>query len=144
MTEMDTEQIRQALSGEQERLQTMQADIRRDADLQLDESTPGGGETSAAVPIPGDPASEQLQREVNLSMLEQIEAELSDIERAAQKLDEGTYGTCEACSKPIAPERLVALPMTRFCVEDQAQAETEVTQLSPAEKRGATDTASPI
>jgi len=44
---------------------------------------------------------------------------------AAHRLDRGTYGTCQACGRPIGDERLEALPATRFCVEDQAKAERE-------------------
>ena len=63
---------------------------------------------------------------MNLSILEGIEAELTDVEHALQRLDEGTYGTCEACGKPIDEERLAARPATRLCLEDQERAELVV------------------
>ena len=46
-------------------------------------------------------------------------AALEDVDRALQMLDKGTYGLCEACGKPINPERLEANPAARFCREDQ-------------------------
>lgn len=73
-----------------------------------------------------DLGTETFERERDLSVLEQIEAELADVEHALARLDEGTYGTCEACGQPIPDDRLEALPATRFCVKDQAQAEREV------------------
>lgn len=39
-----------------------------------------------------------------------------DIDAAIARLDDGTYGACEACHRPIAPERLEALPHARYCV----------------------------
>lgn len=42
---------------------------------------------------------------------------LVEVERALAKLDAGQYGACETCGKPIAPARLEAMPMARFCIE---------------------------
>jgi RNA polymerase-binding transcription factor DksA len=70
-----------------------------------------------------DIGTETFNRERDLSILESLEAELSDVEHAMRRLDEGTYGTCEACGRPIGDARLEAMPATRFCVEDQAAAE---------------------
>ena len=43
-------------------------------------------------------------------------AALTDAARALDRFDGGTYGRCEDCGSPIAPERLEVLPHTRFCV----------------------------
>jgi RNA polymerase-binding transcription factor DksA len=50
------------------------------------------------------------------SLLSQARRHLADLERAVERLDEGTYGTCERCGGPIAPERLVARPAARTCI----------------------------
>lgn len=63
--------------------------------------------------------TETFEREKDFSLLEQLEAELDDLDYALRKLDEGTYGTCEACGKEIPAERLEAVPGARLCVEDQ-------------------------
>ncbi len=39
-----------------------------------------------------------------------------DIDAAIARLDNGTYGSCETCRRPIAPERLEALPQSPFCI----------------------------
>jgi RNA polymerase-binding transcription factor DksA len=70
-----------------------------------------------------DVASETFEREKDFSILEQVEAELADVERALHRLDDGTYGRCERCHEPIADERLEVMPATRFCVTHQAEAE---------------------
>jgi RNA polymerase-binding transcription factor DksA len=70
--------------------------------------------------------TETFEREKDLSILEQVEAELGDIEHAIRRLDDGTYGTCEVCGRPIDDARLEALPATRLCLDHQAEAERDV------------------
>ena len=64
------------------------------------------GELSHLDQHDADVASDTFEREKDFSILEQVEAELADVERALQRLDDGTYGTCEACGQPIGDERL--------------------------------------
>jgi RNA polymerase-binding transcription factor DksA len=75
-----------------------------------------------------DIASETFEREKDFSILEQVEAELADVQRALQRLDDGSYGSCEACHAPIPDERLEAQPATRFCVSHQVEAELNSAQ----------------
>src|SRR5439155_8210972 len=82
-------------------------------------------ELSAIDQHQADVGTETFEREKDLSILEQIEAELADVEHALKRLDDGTYGTCEVDGKPIPEERLEAMPATRFCLEHQVQAERE-------------------
>jgi DnaK suppressor protein len=51
------------------------------------------------------------------------ETELSAIDAALKRLQDGTYGTCEATGVPIAPERLRALPWTPLSKDAAAQIE---------------------
>ena len=46
-----------------------------------------------------------------------LKATLEDVERALAKWDEGNFGTCETCGKPIAPGRLEAMPTARQCID---------------------------
>ncbi len=46
---------------------------------------------------------------------------LTQVERSLVKMDEGTYGTCDRCGKPVAPARLEALPWATLCVSCAAQ-----------------------
>ncbi len=69
--------------------------------------------------------TETFEREKDLSILENVESELADIEHALRRIAEGTYGTCEACGRPIDEARLEAMPAARLCVEDQAAAERQ-------------------
>jgi len=72
-----------------------------------------------------DMGTETFEREKDLAILEAIESELADVEHALRRLDEGTYGTCEACGRPIDDERLQALPAARLCRDDQERAESQ-------------------
>lgn len=42
---------------------------------------------------------------------------VAEIEDALAKLDNGTYGKCEACSIPIGEARLEAMPAARLCID---------------------------
>ena len=42
---------------------------------------------------------------------------LNDVEDALVKLDNGTFGNCEGCGQPIAPDRLEAKPAAKLCME---------------------------
>jgi DnaK suppressor protein len=121
--DVDQDRIRTRLEEERVRLEGVRDGIRREQGegSQAD----AAGELSSADQHPGDLGTETFEQEKNLSLLEQVEAELGEIDAAFQRLERGSYGVCQACGKPIAPERLEALPATRFCVEDQARAERE-------------------
>lgn len=80
-------------------------------------------EGSAADQHQADLGTDTFNRERDLSILETVEAELADIERALSRLDDGTYGICEVCGSGIADERLEVLPAARYCVDHQLQAE---------------------
>ncbi len=66
-------------------------------------------------------ATETLELEKRLALENRIRQELVGIEHALQKFEEGTYGLCDNCGKPIDPERLEALPQASLCVNCKAQ-----------------------
>ncbi|MET8948384.1 TraR/DksA C4-type zinc finger protein [Streptomyces sp. NPDC004542] len=51
-----------------------------------------------------------------------MERTLKDIEEAFARVENGTYGACLDCARPIPAERLEILPYTRFCVPCQRRA----------------------
>jgi DnaK suppressor protein len=63
----------------------------------------------------------QMQRSISASELHHVSLE---IERALEKLDDGTYGICDACGEQIAPERLEALPWATMCISCKAAGRT--------------------
>jgi RNA polymerase-binding transcription factor DksA len=117
------DEARSRLEAERARLE----DVRSGFDGLNDESERESlSELSGADQHQADVGTETFDREKDLSILEQVEAELADVARALERINDGTYGTCEACGKPIGDERLEAIPAARFCLDDQAQAEREV------------------
>lgn len=124
---MDSDVARSRLEAERIRLE----EVRSGFDGLNDESERENlSELSGADQHQADVGTETFEREKDLSILEQVEAELTDVARALERINEGTYGLCEACGQPIADERLEAVPAARFCLEDQAEAEREIRTVS--------------
>ena len=119
---MDKATASRRLEEERTRLQGIRDGIQREQDESTAETS---GELSSFDQHPGDSGTETFELEKNVSLLEQVEEELLEIETAFQRLERGTYGNCQACGRPIGDERLEALPATRYCVEDQAKAERD-------------------
>jgi DnaK suppressor protein len=119
---MDKATAARRLEEERTRLQGIRDGIQREQDEAVSET---GGELSSFDQHPGDSGTETFEMEKNVSLLEQVDDELAEVEAAVQRLERGTYGTCQACGRPIGDARLEAMPATRFCVEDQAKAERQ-------------------
>ena len=122
---MDTDLARQRLASERERLNGVRATFD-DEGLTNQSETDSVGELSSYDQHQADMGTETFEREKDLSILEQVEAELADVEHALRRLDDGTYGSCEVCGREIPEERLEAMPAARLCLEHQAEAEREV------------------
>ncbi|MHB8295265.1 MAG: TraR/DksA C4-type zinc finger protein [Acidimicrobiales bacterium] len=120
----EQQRAREQLGSEQARLAEVRDSLLADG-LETESETESISELSSAAQHQADTGTETFDRERDISILEQVEAELADVEHALARLDEGTYGTCEACGAPIEAERLEALPQARFCLADQAVAERE-------------------
>jgi len=69
----------------------------------------------------GDGTLEAVGRLTEVGVGASLELEEARVARAIEKLDEGTYGLCDACGKPIAPKRLRAMPESVLCIEDAAK-----------------------
>jgi DnaK suppressor protein len=119
---MDKRTARRRLGEERTRLEGIRDGLQREQEAATSDTA---GELSSFDQHPGDSGTETFELEKNVSLLEQVEDELGEIETAFGRLERGTYGTCQACGRPIGDERLEAMPATRFCIEDQAKAERE-------------------
>jgi DnaK suppressor protein len=73
----------------------------------------------------GDMSQEMFTREMDATIGEQVERRLKDVDRALQKIDEGTYGICDDTGEPIPKGRLEAVPEAIRTVEAQQRYERE-------------------
>ncbi len=117
-------EVRRRLEAERQRLQGLIDDVLTASDAGDDE-TESVGALSSADQHPADLGSETAAREANEGLVDSMRAELAEIQDALARLEEGSYGRCVICHRPIGRDRLEALPATPFCLEHAQQAEFE-------------------
>ncbi len=113
--------FREQLLAEQARLEAELQEIEKRT-AQFDESE-RANQISAYEDHPADLASETFERERDLAIGENVESMLHKVITALEKIDRGTYGTCDACGGNIKKARLKALPFATLCLECQARLE---------------------
>lgn len=64
-----------------------------------------------------DAGTKTFEREQEMSIAQNRLDLLTQMERAIDRIDAGTYGRCESCGRPIAKARLQAFPGATLCVE---------------------------
>lgn len=62
-------------------------------------------------------ASEVFAQQRDLALRDRERVQLRLVEEALQRLEDGTFGTCVACGKPVGAERLEAIPWAATCIE---------------------------
>jgi RNA polymerase-binding transcription factor DksA len=115
---MDEAHARELLVAEHERLEEIRAANTEEEDA-LDDADAQDATEAVDGQHPADIGTDLFERERDLGVLEDVERELRDVEDALRRLDEGTYGTCEVCGRPIPDERLEANPTARYDVEHE-------------------------
>jgi DnaK suppressor protein len=75
-----------------------------------------------------DQASQSIEKELMFELSDNERTTLDMIEAAIRKIDNGTYGLCEATQKPITRARLEAIPYARYSIAYQNQLEQKVTE----------------
>jgi len=120
LTDQEIADLRASLLKEREELQAQLAELESStfATPQSDIS----GETSFDEEY-ADSGTATFERERDLSLENNIRDLLQKIDRALSRMDEGTYGICERCGRPIEKARIKALPYASLCIKDK-QAET--------------------
>jgi DnaK suppressor protein len=66
-----------------------------------------------------DDANETFEQEAMLTLEQSIRRKLDQVNTALRKIEEGTYGICDNCGKPINPARLEARPSSLLCINCQ-------------------------
>jgi DnaK suppressor protein len=107
----ETEKIRVALAARRDELkEEYEATISEITELQRDRLTDSAGDDQA------DTGTKTFEREQEISLANSILERVTQVERALERLDEGSYGWCERCGNPIPVERLAAFPSATLCV----------------------------
>ncbi len=105
---MNISEIRQALENERKRL-TIELELYTIPSSNVDRSiSPFNKKLEAA--------NEITEMDQRLAKVRHIQQQISDIEHALQKIENGTYGICDNCGKPIAEGRLKAIPQASLCL----------------------------
>jgi RNA polymerase-binding transcription factor DksA len=110
---MDPEAARARLLAEQDRVERLVGEFRNE----LSESESAGG---SELSDPADEGTDTFEREKDLAILGQLEAELAELQAAIERVDAGTYGIDEVTGEAIDPARLEAVPTARTNVRDGA------------------------
>ena len=102
--------------------------LRDFRDYLLDELSEHKNEARGIQPDPlqapnAESATSALLRDYLLGMSSTEQDTLIEVNAAIERIETGTYGTCEMTGQPIPAERLKAVPWTRYTVEAQASAE---------------------
>jgi RNA polymerase-binding transcription factor DksA len=92
--------------------------VRRIAELQREFDGIVAASAEANLDDEHDPegATVGFERSQVRALLDQARAHLAELDAALSRVDEDTYGVCARCGRPIATERLDALPTATFCV----------------------------
>ncbi|MFL5926988.1 MAG: TraR/DksA family transcriptional regulator [Gaiellaceae bacterium] len=121
MSTIDTAEYRRRLEEERARLLHAVGFLEKEnpgsVSDELGELAEGGTDNHL-----GDMATAMYDRELDEGLEEGAQQTLLEIDAALRRIDDGTYGVCEVCGKPIPPERLAAIPWARLCFDDQRRA----------------------
>ncbi|MFA7087897.1 MAG: TraR/DksA C4-type zinc finger protein [Patescibacteria group bacterium] len=114
--ELDQEtikEIKEQLLAQKKRISDDLSDLSRKDDHETDDR-------STKFPEYGDKPDENAQEISDYStdiMTEKVlEKSLEDTEKALERIEKGTYGTCKYCGNPIARKRLLARPTASSCI----------------------------
>ena len=117
---LDLDHFRALLESERDRLSHARQAVHHDGSL-LEETGDlaiGAGDHIA------DSASETFMRELDEGLEENADHILGEIDAALSRIDDGTYGHCIACGRPIGAERLEAVPYATLCIDDKRALES--------------------
>jgi DnaK suppressor protein len=108
---------RSALAAERRSTEARIAALQRDFDAIVSSSA------SSPADDEHDPegSSTAFERQHVAALLSQARDRLADISRAAGRVADGRYGTCERCGLPIGAARLAARPTAAACVRCAAR-----------------------
>jgi RNA polymerase-binding protein DksA len=116
LTKEQIKQFRQLLLTERNKLVEEIKTIAHEAAQSPREAS---GDLSAYTVHMADMAADTYERELAMNLVSSEQQLLYQIDDALKRLDEGAFGVCQQCSRPIAMSRLKAVPYASLCIECQ-------------------------
>lgn len=113
-------QFRQALLAERVKVAGEIKSIARETSKSPREAS---GDLSAYTVHMADMAADAYEREVSINIVSSEQEVLYQIDDALKRMEEGAYGTCQQCNKPITMSRLKAVPYASLCIKCQRDKE---------------------
>ena len=115
-TKSELSELRKRLEAEREELQRQATEI--------EESSLGTSQSELTGEVSfdeeyADAGTATFERERDLSLTNNIRDLTDKVDRALERITEGTYGLCERCGKPIEKARIKALPYATLCIKDK-------------------------
>ena len=96
----------------------LRGDVNSMAEAALNKSRMEGNGDLSSMPIHmADIGSDNFEQEFTLSLMQSEEDILDKVESSLERIEEGSYGTCEECGVRIPKTRLNAIPYAEFCVK---------------------------
>jgi RNA polymerase-binding protein DksA len=117
---IDTDHFKKLLVEERDRVQAAIENLHDDHQGTISDET---GEDAVYDNHLADTATETYDRELDYTLGENSEHVLTEINAALERIENGTYGACTNCGKPIPPERLEARPWATLDIDCQRQLE---------------------
>ncbi len=109
-----------------ERLEELRAELARMVEgLEEDQQDRAESEGDMTENDSGDMSQSLFTREMDATVEQTMEKRLESVDRALQKIEEGTYGICDDTGEPIPRGRLEAMPEAVYTVEAQQRRERE-------------------
>jgi RNA polymerase-binding protein DksA len=122
LTKQQLKHFRQLLITERAKVAGELKSIAHDASKSPREAS---GDLSAYTVHMADMAGDTYERELSTNLASNEQGVLYQIDDALKRLDDGSYGICQSCNKPITMRRLKAVPYASLCIECQRATEQQ-------------------
>ena len=105
---LDLEEVERRLRAEQAELRERMGELSKPPER--------GSQVSFGKRI-GDGTTEAISRLTEVGVHATLQESERRVTRALEKIEDGTYGTCDSCGRPIPAGRLRAVPQSVLCLE---------------------------
>lgn len=113
------------IAQQKSRLLERKAELERMRDGMQEDEQERSQEYQDTQPDSGDQSQYMFDREMDATLGQQFDRQLEDVNRALEKIEEGTYGLSDDTGEPIPKGRLEAMPEAVYTIEGQERRERE-------------------